>query len=169
MDINLAETMDEMTMLCWVKIQSVGNLYNTLLESQRRKSGAPGWYIFRNGTMLLNLHRYNGIVRLRGEASYTSPKVWNQGMRGVWMHLGVRITQGRIAFFKNGKRISDVENTVDFEFLKIGLAEIGNSYKQAKRRYIPLNFHGQIDEFLIFKKGLSDMAIQEIFTQGNVE
>ena len=167
-DINLPETMTEMTMMCWVNIESTDNHYNTLLESQNRTPGAPGWYI-RRRMMLLSLHRPGGATILRAPASFVSPRMWDQTMRDTWMHLGVRITRDKIAFFKNGYKLSEVENTVNYDYLQIGSAEIGNSTAQAKRRSLPLNFHGKMDELIIVKKALSDAEIRKVYKNGKPE
>jgi len=167
-DINLPGKTDRMTMLCWVNIESVDNHYNTLLESKNRIPGAPGWYI-RKRMMFLNLYRPNGLTILRAEGSFTSPPFWKQSMRGVWVQLAVRITREKITFFRNGKKLSEVDNTVDYEYLEIGPAEIGNSSKQAVTRSLPLNFHGRMDEFIVIKRALSDYEIRQVYKEGNIE
>jgi len=168
--INLPERVPELTMMCWLNIESTDKSYSTILQSHKRSKGTPGWFLLSSGRMLFNLTRPDGIVRpLDFDHSFVSPKVWDPGMRGIWFHLAVSINKNTITFFRNGRQIKEITNRVKYDSLEIGEAELGNLYRDALKRGKAQNLHGLMDEFLIFKRALGLEEIREIYNQGNIE
>ncbi len=166
--IDLPEKMKELTMMCWVQIHSLGSPVNTLLQSHNNRVGYPSWFLMQDEKMWFNLERPIDNLNLK-EVSFSSPPIWNRGMREVWMQLTVTVDEKNVSFFKNGRELSVMAHGLQGQDILIGLAELGNCFKQARTSGVSHSLHGLMDEYLVFNRALSKVEIQEIYEQGNIE
>jgi hypothetical protein len=153
------------TLMAWVRVDSLPHRFNSLMMTDGWLAGAPHWHIGDNGVIALGVQGGRG----KGGYNYDSPRVFTPERFGQWTHLAVVYDgdEEQVTHYVNGRAVASEALRFDTP-LRIGDAELGNwnlgSRRNEKRpiRY----FSGGMDEFLIFSRALTDKEIQQFHTRG---
>lgn len=158
--------------LCWVKIDSLDRLYNSLFLTDGHELGEPHWQIMNDGRMVFSVKALQEGNRRDKHIAY-SPVIWTPEKSGQWMHLatvfdGVSQT---ITHYVNGSAVSidQIPESLHAGPVRIGEASIGNWSKPRYRdtaEFRVRNLNGTIDEFLLYSEPLSASEINRIYKSG---
>lgn len=165
-----------LTMLCWVKINSVDRLYNSLFLTDGHEVGAPHWQITRDGRLFFSVKKLALSEKAKGRLdkhNAFSPPFWNTSLSGQWLMLAVvyDVKAGTVTHFLNGEILGSETVPDDFlvEDVRIGNASIGNWSEPAYRKdaeFAVRNLNGSMDEFLLFDAALPATEISAIYEHG---
>ncbi|MBN8421774.1 MAG: FecR domain-containing protein [Verrucomicrobia bacterium] len=163
-----------LTMLCWVKINSLDRLYNSLFLTDGHEVGAPHWQITQDGRLFFSVKKMEQSEKgRRDKHNAFSPPFWNTSLSGQWLMLAVvyDVKAGTVTHFLNGEILSSETVPDDFlvEDVRIGNASIGNWSEPAYRKdaeFAVRNFNGSMDEFLLFDAALPATEISAIYEHG---
>ena len=146
-----------LTMMAWVRVDSLDHEYSALLMCDGYQTGALHWQIARSGKIALGNQGANNS----GGVNYMSPPVFVTDRLAQWVHLAVVFdgTAGRVSQYVDGKEVSS--EAAKFKLpLRIGNAEIGNWNPISTHPARPIrNLNGRMDEFLIFDRALDAREI----------
>jgi hypothetical protein len=161
-----------LTLMCWVKIDSLDRLYNSLFLTDGHELYEPHWQIMRDGRLFFS-------VRARDEKGKSdkhiafSPPIWTPAQSGQWMHLAT-IYDGEAqttTHYVDGEAVSidQIPEDLKPEKVTIGAASIGNWSEPRYRQdaeFAVRNLNGSMDEFALFSAALTAAEILEIFEVG---
>lgn len=151
-----------LTLMTWVRIDSLDHDYTGLLLTDKGGEGSAHWEISRRGELILRVKHW------KNNRSRTGPVLGPETL-GRWVHLAVAYDQSarRITHYVNGRAVAIQEMPQPIG-IKIGSAEIGNwgnPYRGQDR--VPVrNLNGRMDEFLAFNQALGPKEIQELYEAG---
>ncbi len=173
--VNIPGRHSSLTLLCWVKINSLDRLYNSLFLTDGHEVGAPHWQIMNDGRLFFSVKRSDGHGTTAGgqdKYNFYSPPFWTPLLSGRWILLGAvyDIEAKTVTHFLNGSPLASEAIPEEFlvENVTIGNASIANWSEPAYRRdaeFAVRNLNGSMDEFLLYSAALSAAEIAEIFNQ----
>lgn len=146
------------TVMAWVRVDSLPLDHNALLSMAPDKVGEIHWKLDKSGRLLLGLraspeHAYSSWERLE------SPPVITPLDFGRWMHLATVIDgeAGVMKHFVNGSEVAsgEIKRRVP---VQLGFANLGNfdaSSPASPISGVVRNFNGRIDEFALFTRALT--------------
>lgn len=170
---------------CWVKIDSLKNVYNALFMADGYEDGEPHWQIRDDGRLMFSVmiddsqkrlvhnrvdHRLVEDAGLH-RVYYTEP-FWDVSKSGQWFHLAAVYdpVARRVRQYVNGKAISDepIVDAFHTTVLRIGPAEIGNWGQPFRETpwFAVRNLDGSIDEMAIFGTALTADEIRDLSQRG---
>ena len=166
-----------LTLMCWVKINSLDRWYNSLFLTDGHEDREPHWQIMNDGRMFFSVKPPN-IDHLapaeRERQIFYSPPFWDTSMSGQWIMLATvyDVDQRKVNHFVNGKSISSetIPETFFVDSIKIGAASICNWSEPMYRSdatFVVRNLNGCVDEFALFSGALSDEEISNLYHAGN--
>ncbi len=173
------------TFACWVRIDSLDHVYNSLFMGDGYENGEPHWQIRDDGRLMFSVmvddtqeiqypsRQDNEMVRDAGlHRVYMSQPIWDISNSGRWFHLAAVYDPAarRVTQYVNGEQISS-EAIIDKYFidkLRIGPAEIGNWGQPFRKTpwFAVRNLNGTIDELAIFNAALSSEEILNQYELG---
>ncbi len=172
--LNVPGEYRSLTLLCWVKINSLDRWYNSLFLTDGHDLNEPHWQIMDDGRLFFSAKKFaDGGLNRPDKHDFFSPPFWNPSLSGQWFMLGVTYDGDarRVTHFVNGRAIGS--EAVPEEYLvdavTIGGASIGNWSEPAYRQdpeFAVRNFNGVIDEFALFGAALSPQEIEDIYEHG---
>lgn len=151
-------TPPSVTVMAWVRVDSLPLDHNALLSMAPDKVGEIHWKLDKSGRLLLGLraspeHAYSSWERLE------SPPVITPLDFGRWMHLATVIDgeAGVMKHFVNGSEVAsgEIKRRVP---VQLGFANLGNfdaSSPASPISGVVRNFNGRIDEFALFTRALT--------------
>ena len=166
-----------LTLLCWVKINSLDRWYNSLFLTDGHEAGEPHWQILNDGRMFFSVKRQTDEPRRPGERQHRkfhSEPFWNTSLSGRWIMLCTvyHADDKEVTHYVDGNPISR-ESIPDESIvtpITIGAASICN-WSQPMYRTDPTfavrNLNGSLDEFALFSDALSPAEIMFLFRAGN--
>lgn len=160
---------ESLTLMCWVKIDSLDRLFNSLFLTDGHELHEPHWQLMNDGRIFFS-------VRAREQKGKTdkhhafSPPIWTPTQGGQWMHLAT-VYDGNaftVTHYLNGEAISidQIPDELKPEKVVIGAASIGNWSEPVYRKdaeFAVRNLNGSIDDFTLFSAALSAAEILEIY------
>ncbi len=168
--VDIEGVFPSITMLCWVRINSLDRRQNSLFHVDDLPSYSPRWEIMDNGK--IHFHFFRGDNK-QGKYEARTASFWNPSRSGEWFQLAVVLNSAldTCTHYVNGRIWKHHKPGPGFkegEGLRIGKASIGNWYKTRQGPNFPmLNLNGSIDDFMIFPKALSGKAIRALYRQGS--
>ena len=164
-----------LTLLCWVKINSLDRWYNSLFLTDGHEINEPHWQLMDDGRLFFSVKKRDVFDKQKGEADkhvYYSPAFWDSTLSGKWVMLAtVYDTQARtVTHFLNGEVLS--EEAIPEEYLvdqiHIGHASLCNWGLPTwdNPRFAVRNLNGSMDEFAMFSAPLAPDEIKEIYQHG---
>lgn len=156
---------EALTYGAWVKIDGLDRLWVSLLLTDNWEQGSPHWQLERTGEMILG-------VRGRGvDYNFYSKKEIGFEDLGRWMFLATVFDSEKleVRHLIDGQVVSrEVITDLDKRLpLKFGAMEMGNYNPPGSGGPKNVrNFNGRIDEFMLFRRALSDGELKEIFQVG---
>lgn len=165
-----------LTLMTWVKINSLDRWYNSLFLTDGHELHEPHWQIMDDGRLFFSVKKRDNIDRSKGETDkhiFYSPPFWNASLSGQWIMLATvyDIEARRVTHYLNGAPLSQEKIPEAFlvETVTIGAASIGNWDLPIRQDtdFAVRNLNGSMDEFALFATALSAAEIAEIYQHGN--
>ncbi len=163
-----------LTLMCWVKINSLDRWYNSLFLTDGHEDREPHWQLMDDGRIFFSVK-----VPRRDEHSkfvqpvFFSPKIWNASLSGRWIMLAVTydVDQARVTHYLNGEPIGSESISDDLlvESIRIGPASICNWSEPMYRtdpQFVLRNLNGSMDEFALYSGALSADEILQLYRDG---
>lgn len=155
----------QLTMAAWVRIDRMGDPYQSLYHTNGWSSESNGqvhWMLTRESRMRLALRGNtlaDGSRESEGFPDSISPVL---SERGRWMHLAtVYDSEARtVRFYINGEFDSETRQQIAWP-ARLGPAQIGN-WNRSDRC-----LSGRVDELLLFGRAFNDTEIAELYGAGN--
>lgn len=164
-----------LTLICWVKINSLDRWYNSLFLTDGHDINEPHWQLMDDGRLFFSVKKRDVFDKQKGETDkhiYYSPAFWDSTLSGKWVMLAtVYDTQARtVTHFLNGEVLS--KEAIPEEYLvdqiHIGHASLCNWGLPTwdNPRFAVRNLNGSMDEFAMFSASLAPDEIKEIYQHG---
>lgn len=158
-------TSPSLTMMAWVRVDSLPLDHNALLSMAPDQVGEIHWKLDRSGKMLLGL-RAEGSFEFHSWERLESPPVVTEQSFGRWMHLATTIDGGAgvMKHFVNGTEVASAPITRPTP-VRLGLANLGNFDAAIPARDevgAVRNFNGRIDEFALLDRALEPEEIRRM-------
>ena len=157
---------------CWVKIDSLDRMFNSLFLTDSYNLGEPHWQILDTGQMYFSVRPekkgFDGIL----DRKVLSPPFWKPSLSGKWLHLATTYDTktGQAAHYLNGKEIHSelIPEAQLVKTTRIGTATIGNWSESTipDAHFAIRNLNGCIDELAIFSEALTSDEIMEMYENG---
>jgi hypothetical protein len=151
-------TTPSLTMMAWVRVDSLPLDHNALLSISPETVGEVHWKLDQAGRLLLGLR---AAPRLAFDAweRLESPRIVTEQDFGRWIHLATVIDgdQGVMKHFVNGRQVASgiMKRRTP---VQLGMANLGNfdaASPASPGAQSGRNFNGRIDEFALFTRALS--------------
>lgn len=157
--LQLEDPIQQVTLLAWVRIDSLSPGMTALMTVQQEQIGALNWLVTDRGQLRLEIGRDLGRQKLDWEA-VNSQAVLTSDRCGEWLLLATTFDGNTIRHFLNGQPCG---SGASFRppSLRIGLAELGNGNAPAMR-----HLFGAIDEFSIVARAMSPAELAAYFEKG---
>ncbi len=165
-----------LTLLCWVRINSLDRWYNSLFLTDGHQEREPHWQIMEDGRLFFSVKLPIG-KHDEAEARqhvYYSPPFWNTSLSGKWMMLCTTydVDAAEVTHYVNGVPISTEPILPEWlvDSITIGAASICNWSEPMYRtdpNFVVRNLNGSLDEFVLFSGALSADEILDLFETGN--
>ena len=166
-----------LTLMCWVKINSLDRWYNSLFLTDGHEQREPHWQIMDDGRMFFSVKPPNQSELTREQLDrqvYYSDPFWNPSMSGQWIMLSTvyDVDQQQVTHYVNGSPIttSTIPDELLVESIKVGSASICNWSEPMYRTdatFVVRNLNGCVDEFAMFSGALAADEIANLFEAGN--
>lgn len=147
------------TLAAWVRVDGLDRAFNSLFMSEGWRDRRVHWQITREGRVRLGVAGKEG----KGHVDYDSSKLFTPERFGQWMHLAVAFdaTAKVVRHYADGELTGSLA-LQDASPVKIGLAELGNWNDRAGGDRVAIrHLSGAMDEFVVWKRALSDGEIVE--------
>ncbi|XZE51515.1 LamG-like jellyroll fold domain-containing protein [Planctomycetaceae bacterium SH139] len=164
-----------LTMLCWIKINSLDRMYNSLFLTDGHEDREPHWQLMDDGRIFFSVK----LPRPDGDSDFIqpvfySPSIWDASLSGRWIMLAVTydVDQARVTHYLNGRPISSEsipENQI-VDSIRIGPASICNWSEPMYRtdpQFVLRNLNGSMDEFALYSDALSAGEILQLYRDGS--
>jgi Concanavalin A-like lectin/glucanases superfamily len=171
--------MKSLTLLAWVRVESLPNVQNSLLMGESFKPGEVHWYLYRDGALGLGVRSAEGkpgAWQLSHSRPVAKPETF-----GSWVFLASTFdgATGTVSHYFNGQPVG-AERSGIRGLLRPGTFEIGNwgvranapewSWAPVRGPYDYVrNFHGPMDEFAILSNPLSAEEIRQLYERGRAD
>jgi hypothetical protein len=166
-----------LTLLCWVKINSLDRLYNSLFLTDGHEGREPHWQIMNDGRMFFSVKPPNAEELDKDESErqvFYSEPFWNTSLSGQWVMLCTvyDVDQKQVTHFVDGKPISKqtIPENLLVDSIKIGSASICNWSEpmySTDPTFVVRNLNGSVDEFALFSGALSSNEVLGLYQAGN--
>ena len=173
--VAIPDEMDNLSMVCWVRINSLSNLFNSLFLTDGHDEGKPHWQIQKDGRIFFSVkHPHRKGTSWRQTVFY-SPDIWRDEMSGEWNMLAVTYDRrrGQVAHYLNGNQVSmeTIPEHATVPLVHIGSASIANwadPMYRTDEEFTCRNLNGAIDEFLIFDGALTASDVARLYAESTV-
>lgn len=164
----------DLTLACWVRINSLDRWYNSLFLTDGHELGEPHWQIMDDGRLFFSVKKNDPPFTddVRDKHIFYSPPFWRTSLSGQWLMLATVYDSERklVTHYLNGKVLSEEEIPEEYlvEKIRIGDASLCNWGLPSRNqpRFAIRNLNGALDEFLLFSRPLSAQEIQELYRVG---
>ncbi len=170
--VNLGGSFSSLTLICWVKVDSLDRVYNSLFLTDGHEQFEPHWQIMSDGRIFFSVkaHEDGGG---RDKHIAFSPSIWSVARSGQWMQLAT-VFDGQnqtTTHFVNGRVVSMDSIPPEYAVgkVQIGAASIGNWSEPRYRNtseFAVRNLNGTMDEFILFSTPLGASEIHELYQAG---
>jgi len=161
-----------LTLVCWVKIDSLDRQFNSLFLTDGHEQFEPHWQLMRDGRIFFSVKAKEGE---KGPDKYNvySPSIWNPSRIGHWMQIATVFDGDSkiVSHYMNGTKVSEemIPEELAPAEVRIGPASIGN-WSEPRYRETPefaiRNLNGKMDEMILFSAPLSADEIQQLYEKG---
>ena len=162
-----------LTLMCWVRIDSLDRWYNSLFLTDGHELHEPHWQIMDDGRLFFSVKAHDKRGRGNPDKHVAlSPPIWNPALSGQWMHIATVYDSGAktTTHYVNGRQISQdrLPDHMVVEKVRIGAASIGNWSEPMRQdpHFAVRNLNGAMDEFAIFGAALTASEIAELYERG---
>ncbi len=164
-----------LTLLCWVKINSLDRWYNSLFLTDGHEEGEPHWQIMEDGRLFFSVKKRDQFDVSKGESDkhiYYSPAFWDSSLSGQWLMIATvyDVDARSVTHYLNGQQLSleSIPEEYLVQAVRIGNASICNwgLPERDEPRFAVRNLNGSLDEFALFKAALSAEEIRKLYDDG---
>ena len=162
-----------LTLLCWVKINSLDRLYNSLFLTDGHDQHEPHWQIMNDGRLFFSVKKYENAEGRRDKHIFYSAAVWTPSLSGRWMMVATVYDVDRklVTHYLNGESLSSeaIPDEYLVDQIRIGAASLGNWSEPAYRKdpgFAVRNLNGSMDEFALFSAALSADEVRRLYEAG---
>jgi Concanavalin A-like lectin/glucanases superfamily/FecR protein len=173
--LNVPGEYRSLTLLCWVKINSLDRWYNSLFLTDGHELHEPHWQIMDDGRLFFSVKKNDTWDPKKGEKDkhifYSAP-FWNASMSGQWLMLATTydVEARTVTHYLNGQQLSQEAIPAEYlvETVRIGAASLCNwgLPERDDSRFAVRNLNGSMDEFALFSAALTAKEITELYEQG---
>ncbi len=157
-------TTPSLTMMAWVRVDSLPLDHNALLSMAPDQVGEIHWKLDRSGRLLLGL-RAEAVLEFSAWERLESPQIVTEQDFGHWMHLATVIDGGAgvMKHFVNGREVAagSIGRPTP---VRLGMANLGNFDAaipvRAEIAGVVRHFNGRIDEFALIGRALGEEEIR---------
>lgn len=158
----LSGTTPSITMMAWVRVDSLPLDHNALLSMAPEQLGEIHWKIDKSGKLLLGL-RASTEFQFDSWERLESPPIVSSQHFGHWLHLATVIDgeAHMMKHFVNGKQVASGSISRPTQ-IHLGMANLGNFDAAIPSRSevgMVRNFNGRIDEFALIARALDAREI----------
>ncbi|RBP37363.1 FecR family protein [Roseimicrobium gellanilyticum] len=165
LDVGGDRSWPQLTLAAWVRIDRLGEPYQSLLHTDGWSKNNPGqvhWMITQEAVMRLALIGNTlapGADERQGYPDSRTPVLPEQGR---WMHVAVVYDSAKksVRFYLNGRLDKETRQEIAHP-ARLGPAQIGN-WNQRDRK-----LSGRVDELLILGRAMTDDEVHTLHTAGN--
>ena len=161
-----------LTLICWVRINSLDRWYNSLFLTDGHEQGEPHWQIMDDGRLFFSVKKNDVWDATKGEKDkhiFFSPRFWHSSLSGRWLMIATVYdgTNREVTHYLNGEVLS--QEAIPEEYLvtsiRIGEASLCNwgLPERNQPRFAIRNLNGSMDEFMLFSEPLSGEEIRQLY------
>jgi hypothetical protein len=160
--INVAGEFDSMSFACWVRINGFDRFLSSLMLTEGHDVGEVHWQFTDTGRFLLGVK-----ADAKWSQDYYSDVVLRPNDVGRWIHVACVYDQesGRVSHYLDGRRVTTLAIRKHVK-LRLGSAELGNWTPEVFKDHRIRALNGRMDEFVVFKRAMSDEEIKALFDAG---
>ena len=168
---------DSLTLLAWVRVDSLMHQRHALLMSDSIQRGAIHWYLQQDGRIGLGIHTADDTAPNGWRHSLSAPAIRLE-MFGAWVFLATVIdgAAGVVTHYCDGVEVGRTETSFP-KPLRPGTCEHGNwTITPGDSKWSWFNsrpgddymshFHGRMDEFALLGTPLDAAAIAQLYAAG---
>lgn len=172
--LKVEQELTALTLLTWVKIDSLDRWYNSLFLTDGHELNEPHWQIMDDGRLFFSVKRrtYDKVKKLGDKHIVYSKPFWTPAMSGKWTQIVTTYdtANSAVCHYINGEKIHEevLPEDMQVDRIKIGPATIGNWSEPTRHeaKFSVRNLNGSMDEFAIFSAALSADEIAELYRKG---
>lgn len=174
--VNVPGEYHSLTLLTWVKINSLDRWYNSLFLTDGAKVGGPHWQIMDDGRLFFSVKKREISDVKKGQKDkhhFMSPSLWNASQSGQWLMIATTydVDARTVTHYLNGRVFSEEAIPEEYlvETVAIGAASICNWSEPVYRtdaHFAVRNLNGSMDEFALFSAALTAREISDIYEHG---
>ena len=168
---------ESLTLIAWVRVDSLANRQHALLMSDSIQRGAIHWYLQQDGRLGIGIHTADESAPNGWRHVTSTPAVRPESL-GAWVMLATVVdgVAGTVSHFSDGKLLATTP-TVFPKPLRPGTCELGNwTINPAEPKWSWFNsqpgddymrsFHGRMDEFSMLATALDAAEITRFYEAG---
>ncbi len=173
--VNVPGEYHSLTLLCWVKINSLDRWWNSLFLTDGHELHEPHWQIVEDGRLVFSVKKNDRWDRSKGEKDkhmfYSAP-FWNSSLSGQWLMIATTydVDARQVTHYLNGRSIHREAIPAEYlvETVSIGAASLCNwgLPERDEPRFAVRNLNGSMDEFALFSAALTPQEIEGIYEIG---
>ncbi|MEM9017107.1 MAG: LamG domain-containing protein, partial [Verrucomicrobiota bacterium] len=163
---------ESLSLMCWVRIDSLDRLYNSLFLTDGHELHEPHWQIMNDGRIFFSVRaRESG----KGGDKHIafSPPIWKPSQSAQWQHLAT-VYDGEkqvITHYLNGEPITieAIPPELHPDKVMINAASIGNWSEPRYRKdpeFVVRNLNGSLDDFALWNRPLRPSEVRDIYEAG---
>lgn len=164
-----------LTLLCWVRINSLDRWYNSLFLTDGHDLHEPHWQIMDDGRLFFSVKKNDTWDPANGEKDkhiFYSPPFWSASLSGKWLMIATvyDVDFAQVTHYLNGQQLSQEAIPTEYrvEKVRIGNASLGNwgMPERDAPHFAVRNLNGSMDEFQLFDAALSPEEISKLYENG---
>lgn len=161
-----------LTLMCWVRIDGLDRLFNSLFLTDGHELHEPHWQIMDDGRLFFSV-RAREVKGKKDKHIVYSPPVWTPARAGQWMHLAT-VYDGEaqtVAHYADGELLvlEPIPEELHPSQVVIGPASVGN-WSEPKYRtdpeFVMRNLNGAIDDLWVFGRALGAGEVAKVWGVG---
>ena len=161
-----------LTLIAWVRINSLDRWYNSLFLTDGHEQGEPHWQIMDDGRLFFSVKKNDVWDASKGERDkhiFYSPPFWDSSLSGRWLMIAT-VYDGEhriVTHYLNGGVLN--QEAIPEEYLvtsiRVGDASLCNwgLPERGQPRFAVRNLNGSMDEFMLFSAPLSAEEIRQLY------
>jgi uncharacterized protein YaiE (UPF0345 family) len=173
--VNVPGEYRSLTLLTWVKINSLDRWYNSLFLTDGHELHEPHWQIMDDGRLFFSVKKRDTWNPKKGERDkhiFYSPPFWTSSLSGQWLMIATTydVDARMVTHYLNGRVLSQEAVPQEYlvESVSIGAASLGNWGLPERNdpHFAVRNLNGSMDEFALFAAALTPKEIADIYEHG---
>lgn len=173
--VNVPGEYRSLTLLTWVKINSLDRWYNSLFLTDGHELHEPHWQIMDDGRLFFSVKKRDQWNPKKGEKDkhiFYSPPFWNSSLSGQWIMIATTydVDARMVTHYLNGQVLSQEAVPEEYlvETVSMGAASLCNWGLPERNdpHFAVRNLNGSMDEFALFAAALTPKEIADIYEHG---